>query len=317
MNLLVRWFVCLWLILRSVKTGVDSEWTTFSPLVYLAVIGLQSGAQKQLVKPRVNKLHTGIQRAHRVSLYLRCTSHSAASPCKYEGYCLKLYKNAEVCSNSFLPIHLIHRNSQKNKKAFTYVALQRNIPVWSSVLLFLSSCCVCTSVCCVLVFIKAASVTHPWGVRGLWQPHLRDNRFIMSDREMNHTDPSQHQHLLSVYSAYYYCDFKIRSSTFVSSEDFSQHLQKTSHYSLLSFLMNQTSGCKQEFQVGLWGCANIWEQHIHLSFCLVYQHQIKDGMEFRANTSTEVDRSLHEFVFMQRHLETVTWFDHAGVIRDS
>lgn len=155
--------------------------------------------------------------------------------------------------------------------------------------------CVCTSVCCVLVFIKAASsVTHPWGVRGLWQPHLRDNRFIMSDREMNHTDPSQHQQLLSVYSVYYYSDFKIRSSFFVSSEDFSQHLQEASHYSLLSFIMNQTSGCEQGFQVGLWGRANIF-----------------------STLSTEVDRSLHDFVFMWRHLETVMWFDHAGVIRDS
>lgn len=71
----VLFLVCLLndlcVILSSVKAGMSSEWTRFSPLVPLAVIGLRSGTQKHSwLNPQVNKLQTGIQRTHRVALYL-------------------------------------------------------------------------------------------------------------------------------------------------------------------------------------------------------------------------------------------------------
>lgn len=55
---------------------MGSEWTRFSPLVPLAVIGLWSGAQKHSwLNPQVNELQTGIQRTHRVALYLQPDAH--------------------------------------------------------------------------------------------------------------------------------------------------------------------------------------------------------------------------------------------------
>lgn len=94
-----KWFVCLWLILSSVKVGMGSERTRFRALVSLAVTGLQSGAQKHSwLNPRVNRLPTGIQRTRWVALCLWCTSHSAGSPCNYEGHSLMQFKKWSLTS---------------------------------------------------------------------------------------------------------------------------------------------------------------------------------------------------------------------------
>lgn len=146
-----------------------------------------------------------------------------------------------------------------------------------SVVSYLCFLLVCSLSCCVLVFIEAASsMTHPWPRQGSlgslaagFERQKQTNRFITSDRERekHNPDPSQYFNINPccqwVYSVYYIycCVCKIRSSILFTQSIFHNICDRP----FLSSLINQTSGFKQEFQVGT--CKHLTTKYIHTVHC--------------------------------------------------